>query len=99
MKEYKLSEGNERPYGFRLKPIDEDSHSLCFTNKESAHKFKLALGLGTFPCPKAGPDKWKWFEDVGGIPQYLPTEYLPDEEPPTDCCQSGCQGCPNFRGF
>ena len=97
MREYKKQDGFPSPYSLRLCPEDGNQHFLGFTNEDSRHKFWLALRLGTYPDPDSDESKWSFVEEDAGLELLIPREYLPDEDPPDDCCQSGCKGCPNFR--
>jgi hypothetical protein len=99
MKEYELKESKEKPFFFRLVPKEfENYYEIGFPQAESAHQFKLALALGHYPSPEDEPSKWNLYDKDWDPPIYIPTEFLPDEEPYAGCCQSGCSGCPTYRG-
>lgn len=100
MREYKLifdnTDGKDIVF---LIPVGESpvSHAIRFEDKDKAHEYKLALGLGTHPDPQVRPDAYRLLaEEYAGAPMWevFLERVSPNEEVEPGCCQSGCPGCP-----
>ena len=95
MRDYKIVEDNDQYF---LACFDEELnliHRIAVPTKDSAHKHRLALGLGTHPSPQANPS---YYELIGHEP--LTYKVIQEYQVPKDdsevsaCCHSGCPTCP-----
>ena len=80
---------------------DGDFAIIC-ENSDDAHKLYLSLLLETTPHPHQASELYFYVKEEEGIKYYLPKDILFPEEDNSDidsCCQSGCSGCPHFKGF
>lgn len=99
MREYRLDESEKDQNNYYLVPLGETkpNHVILFKDRDKAHKFRLALGLGTHPDPEKSPDSYSFGSRYYlGSKIFEPSDELNTVEDEFDpgCCQSGCPGCP-----
>jgi hypothetical protein len=90
MREYKIITLDNKNY------LSCSEHRIVFDQYETAHKYWLALGLGTHPCPDKCPSYYLKLPHNGpSITYKVIKELAPQEDwAEESCCQSGCPNCP-----
>jgi len=89
MRDYKLHKYEDKIY------LVDSEHRILFLDEHLAHRYKIALGLGTFPCPTKEPASYQRLLKENK-PTFRPLKPLTedDEIGGMGCCQSGCPNCP-----
>lgn len=81
--------------------LTHEKYSILCSSKEQAHEIKLSLILDTLVCPKKAPELYTKINDFIYAPKDIAfrdeVESLSEEE--LNCCQSGCPGCPYYKGI
>lgn len=92
MKDYKLNIQADKIY---LLDAQTGNHRIVFEDEMTAHRYKIALGLGTFPCPRTEPSYYQELLKENEL-TFRPVKSLTedDEIGGMGCCHSGCPNCP-----
>lgn len=85
---------------YLVAPASGGDFAIIFDNKSEAHKFSLSLMLGSAPSPKDSPSFYQTLKEENGKTylEVAPLSSVQEEEgfDISECCQSGCKGCPHF---
>ncbi len=107
MSEYKILPYEDKgKYQILSSGITSSEFSIICDSKEQAHKLYLSLLLETTPNPIKASELYffvkKEMKNDKYVNFYIPKDLLLEDDPIDDmnsCCQSGCKGCPHFKGF
>lgn len=103
MLEYKTIPYEDKgKYQVLSKGSKEGEFAIICEDSDQAHKLYLSLLLETTPTPIQASEMYFYVKEVNSIKYYLPKDILFPEDEASDidsCCQSGCKGCPHFKGF
>ncbi len=103
MLEYKTIPYEDKgKYQVLSKGAKDVEFSIICENSELAHKLYLSLLLETTPNPSQAGELYFFVKEENNVKYYLPKDILFPDEVSSDidsCCQSGCSGCPHFKGF
>ncbi len=85
---------------FQVLSENDKSFSIVFDDKSEAHKFSVSLMLGAAPSPDQSPSFYELIKEDAGQKIYkVAKQSQVTQENSFDiseCCQSGCTGCPYF---
>ncbi|EQC45485.1 hypothetical protein [Bacteriovorax sp. Seq25_V] len=101
MTEYKLIDLHDKENCLLLS-VSGGKYYLFCDNQNEAHSYKLGLMLETLPSPAEAPELYESVE-LSGYENVLKPKSLAfnshEEDDFDSCCQSGCAGCPHYKGL
>lgn len=99
MREYKILQESDQYFLGCFGPEGDLLYRIMMADHDTAHQYKLALGLGTHPSPQSCPDYYEKVEDSSELYKIVIAYKQQEEESGvTACCQTGCPNCPWANG-
>ncbi len=103
MIDYKiLAYEDKGKYQILSKGLGSSDFSIICENHNQAHKLYLSLLLETTPNPNQAKEMYFYVKEESLVKFYIPKNLLLEDDESDDidsCCQSGCKGCPLFKGI
>lgn len=100
MSEFKINPYENRALLEYRNPESGENYKILCNTVEHAQKIKISILLEALASPLVAPELYfKFSKDIFTPNKLASFEDNEEELDSMGCCQSGCAGCPTFRGI
>lgn len=98
MSEFKINPYENKALLEYFNPTTGENYKILCDSPTHAQKIKISILLDALASPIDAPELYnKLSKDIFTMGALASNEE--DEEDSMGCCQSGCAGCPDFKGY
>jgi hypothetical protein len=95
MQDYKILTEDDQYFLACYQDSGELKHRITMPDSDTAHQYRLALGLGTHPTPLMNHAFYRLIgEDPRTFDVVVEFKAKEDDSQVSTCCHSGCPNCP-----